>query len=136
MKVKSLSPVRLFVTPWTAAHQAPLSMGFSRQEYWSGVPLPSLEATTSLSNLYPTGTSRETCSHSCNFFVNYLYALMVYPNCSFIGHKIISSSDYVCPICISFRFSFQHCFHFNVSQIETRFLALLPLPASDGEESW
>ena len=42
MKVKSLSPVRLFETPWTAAYQAPLSMGFSRQEYWSGVPLPSL----------------------------------------------------------------------------------------------
>ena len=39
MKVKSLSRVRLFATPWTAAHQAPLSMGFSRQEYWSGVPL-------------------------------------------------------------------------------------------------
>ena len=41
VKVKSLSRVRLFVTPWTAAYQAPLSMGFSRQEYWSGVPLPS-----------------------------------------------------------------------------------------------
>ena len=41
VKVKSLSPVQLLVTPWTAAHQAPLSMGFSRQEYWSGVPLPS-----------------------------------------------------------------------------------------------
>ena len=41
VKVKSLSLVRLFVTPWTAAHQAPPSMGFSRQEYWSGVPLPS-----------------------------------------------------------------------------------------------
>ena len=41
MKVKSLSRVRLFVTPWTAAYQAPPSMGFSRQEYWSGVPLPS-----------------------------------------------------------------------------------------------
>ena len=41
VKVKSLSRVRLFGTPWTAAHQAPLSMGFSRQEYWSGVPLPS-----------------------------------------------------------------------------------------------
>jgi len=42
VKVKSLSRVWLFVTPWTAAYQAPLSMGFSRQEYWSGVPLPSL----------------------------------------------------------------------------------------------
>ena len=41
VKVKSLSRVRLFTTPWTAAHQAPLSMGVSRQEYWSGVPLPS-----------------------------------------------------------------------------------------------
>ena len=41
VKVKSLSRVRLLATPWTAAHQAPLSMGFSRQEYWSGVPLPS-----------------------------------------------------------------------------------------------
>ena len=41
VKVKSLSRVRLFETPWTAAHQGPLSMGFSRQEYWSGVPFPS-----------------------------------------------------------------------------------------------
>ena len=40
-KVKSLSRARLLVTPWTAAFQAPLSMGFSRQDYWSGVPLPS-----------------------------------------------------------------------------------------------
>ena len=40
-KVKLLSRVRLLATPWTAAHQAPLSMGFSRQEYWSGLPLPS-----------------------------------------------------------------------------------------------
>ena len=39
--MKSLSRVRLLATPWTAAHQAPPSMGFSRQEYWSGVPLPS-----------------------------------------------------------------------------------------------
>ena len=39
--MKSLSRVQLLVTPWTAAHQAPPSMGFSRQEYWSGVPLPS-----------------------------------------------------------------------------------------------
>ena len=39
--MKSLSRVQLFVTPWTAADQVPPSMGFSRQEYWSGVPLPS-----------------------------------------------------------------------------------------------
>ena len=41
MKVKSLSRVLLFATPWTVAYQAPLSMGFSRQEYWSGLPFPS-----------------------------------------------------------------------------------------------
>ena len=41
MKVKSLSCVRLFATPWTVAYQAPPSMEFSRQEYWSGVPIPS-----------------------------------------------------------------------------------------------
>ena len=41
VKVKSLSCVWLVVTPWTAAYQAPPSMGFSRQEYWSGLPLPS-----------------------------------------------------------------------------------------------
>ena len=42
-EVKSLSTVRLSATPWTAAHQAPPSMGFSRKEYWSGVPLLSPE---------------------------------------------------------------------------------------------
>ena len=39
--MKSLSHVRFLATPWAAAYQALLSMGFSRQEYWSGVPLPS-----------------------------------------------------------------------------------------------
>ena len=43
VKVKSFSCVRLFATPWTVAHQAPPSMGFSRQEYWSGLPFPSPE---------------------------------------------------------------------------------------------
>ena len=41
VKVKLLSRVLLLATPWTAAYQAPLSVGFSRREYWSGVPLPS-----------------------------------------------------------------------------------------------
>ena len=41
VKVKSLSCVQLFAIPWTVAHQAPLSIGFSRQEYWSGLPFPS-----------------------------------------------------------------------------------------------
>ena len=41
VKVKLLSRVRLFATPWTVAYQDPPSMGFSRQEYWSGLPFPS-----------------------------------------------------------------------------------------------
>ena len=44
VKVKSLSRVRPSATPWTAAFRAPPSMGFSRQEYWSGMPLPSLSS--------------------------------------------------------------------------------------------
>ena len=48
VKVKSLSRVWLFVTPWTAAYQAPPSTGFPRQEYWSGLPLPSLAKPTAI----------------------------------------------------------------------------------------
>ena len=40
VKVKSLSRIQLFATPWTVTHQAPPSMGFSRQEYWNGLPFP------------------------------------------------------------------------------------------------
>ena len=50
VKVKLLSRVQLLVTPWTVAHQAPPSMGFSRQEYWSGVPLPSPHDALHLNN--------------------------------------------------------------------------------------
>ena len=55
VKGKSLSRVQLSATPWTATFQAPPSMGFSRQEYWSGVPLPSP---------YPSPTPR-VCPNSC-----------------------------------------------------------------------
>ena len=58
VKVKSLSRVRLLATPWTAAHQAPPSMGFSRQEYWTGVPLPSSSVTQS----HPTICDPMDCS--------------------------------------------------------------------------
>ena len=50
VKVKSLSHVRLLATPWTAAYQAPPSMGVSRQEYWSGLPLPSPKKSWVLNN--------------------------------------------------------------------------------------
>ena len=57
VKVKWLSCVWLLVTPWTAAFQAPLSMGFSRQEYWSGVPLPSAIKSIILCTKYCDGCS-------------------------------------------------------------------------------
>ena len=57
VKVKSLSCVRLLATPWTAAFQAPPSMGFSRQEDWSGVPLPSPSVPWSL---YYLGTMKKS----------------------------------------------------------------------------
>ena len=57
VKVKSLSRVRLLATPWTAAYQAPPSMGFSRLEYWSRVPLPSPPTCT--------GTQKSTCWELC-----------------------------------------------------------------------
>ena len=55
VKVKSLSHVRLLVTPWTAAYNAPPSMGFSRQEYWSGLPLPSPIKSLKARPLIPDG---------------------------------------------------------------------------------
>ena len=55
VKVKSLSRIWLFVIPWTAAYQAPPSMGFSRQEYWSGVSLPSPSLRLASSNSLQTG---------------------------------------------------------------------------------
>ena len=61
MKVKSLSHVRLLATPWTAAYEAPPSMGFSRQEYWSGLPLPSPNnAITEIKNILQGNNSRIT----------------------------------------------------------------------------
>jgi len=58
VKVKLLSHVQLLATPWTAAYQTPSSMGFSRQEYWSGVPLPSPENSME----FPLKTATISCS--------------------------------------------------------------------------
>ena len=52
VKVKTLSHVQLFANPWTVAHQAPPSMGFPRQEYWSGLPLPSPDGILERPNLF------------------------------------------------------------------------------------
>ena len=62
VKVKSLSHVRLLATPWTAAYQAPPSMGYSRQEYWSGVSLPSPDV-ENREPLYTIGADVNWCGH-------------------------------------------------------------------------
>ena len=70
VKVKSFSRVRSLATPWTAAYQAPPSMGFSRQEYWSGVPLPS-----------PAGMSKRQETKQWILLVSQLTALRECPGC-------------------------------------------------------
>ena len=62
VKVKSCSRVQLFATPWTAAYQAPPSMGFSRQEYWSGVPLTAWQV-----HLTPLSNSPHRSTGPCCF---------------------------------------------------------------------
>ena len=65
VKVKSLSRVHLFSTPWTAAYQAPLPMGFSRQEYWSGVPLLPTNSKTSKPFTQTTPVQFSSVTQSC-----------------------------------------------------------------------
>ena len=81
-KVKSLSRVWLLVTPWTAAYQAPPSMGFSRQEYWSGVPLPS------------PSYRWDTCNYQLIFpsvVISHFHFLSVLPHTfPFLAHEIKS----------------------------------------------
>ena len=65
VKVKSFSRVRLLATPWTAAHQAPQSTGFSRQEYWSGLPLPSPVSMVSLNNVLLSSAALRNSMNLC-----------------------------------------------------------------------
>ena len=82
MKVKSESEVSqsypTFSDPWTAAHQAPLAMGFSRQEYWSGVPLPSLGTKLRCVKIY---SKHQILKTSYSFYVlsyNCMLILVIY----------------------------------------------------------
>ena len=65
MKVTLLSRVRLLATPWTAAYQAPPTMGFSKQDYWSGLPLPSQQVELVLKNS-PANEEDISESESCS----------------------------------------------------------------------
>ena len=113
-KAKSLSHVQLFENPWTAAYQAPLPMGFFRQEYWSGVPLPSPEEISRLSQsvvflyffaliteegfLFSPCCSLELCIQiGTSFFFSFAFLLL------FFSQLFIRSvQTTILPFCISF----------------------------------
>ena len=84
VKVKSLSCVRLLATPWTAAYRAPPSMGFPRQEYWSGVPLPSLSFRVRQGKKCPLSLKiyflgwQSECSFFSKIFFFFCWELRVY----------------------------------------------------------
>ena len=119
VKVKSLSCVQLLATPWTAAYQAPPSMGFSRQEYWSGLPLPSpsqwfssvqFSCSVVFTSLEPNGLqhTRPPCPSPTP---------RVYPNPSPLSqwcHPTISSSVVPFPSCLK---SFSTSGSFQMSQL-------------------
>ena len=87
VKVKSLSRVQLLVIPWTAAYQAPPPMGFSRQEYWSGMPLPPL--------LYYSSYLFYTITYICQcYFTN-------------LSHPLLP------PLCLKIHSLCLHSFHAN-----------------------
>ena len=99
VKVKSLRCAGLLATPWTAAYQAPSSMGFSRQEYWSRVPLPSPKEIPSL-------------SHSVVFL--YFFALIT-------EEGFLISSCYSLELCIQMFISFLFSFAFHFSSFHSYF---------------
>ena len=66
LRVSRFSPVRLFAIIWTVAHQAPLSMGFSRQEYWSGLPFL-------LQGIFPTQGSNPHLLHLLNWQADFFF---------------------------------------------------------------
>ena len=80
VKVKLLSRVRLFATPWTAAHQAPPSMGFSRQEHWSGVPAPSPTCMYSRSLLWSEHVHRNS-PPNCFFIIFLVHTVFTLQKC-------------------------------------------------------
>ena len=97
VKVKLLSRIQLLATPWTAAYQAPPSMGFSRQEYWSGVPLPIVLCnciTCRFSNYHNQNTELFHCLKD-----SWCYSLWSHPFFDFLMKILISfTQQYVMEI--------------------------------------
>ena len=97
VKVKSLSRVRLFTTPWTAAYQASPSMGFSRHQYWSGVPLPSLSMGIGVGVAKRSGSDLLSYCISCSE-IDYLTLLLSNYFNSVLGGKSKTTQDYLIKI--------------------------------------
>ena len=97
VKVKSLSRVRLFTTPWTAAYQASPSMGFSRQQYWRGVPLPSLSMGIGVGVAKRSGSDLLSYCISCSE-IDYLTLLLSNYFNSVLGGKSKTTQDYLIKI--------------------------------------
>ena len=106
--VQSLSRVRLFATPWTVAYQAPQSMGFSRQEFWSGLPFPSpgdlpwprdrTPVSRIVCRCVTIWATREAC-------ISYVQIILMaptshsnspYSTCQEISVKILPAAEYIC----------------------------------------
>ena len=85
--MKSLSCVQLLATPWTAAYQAPLSVGFSRQEYWGGVPLPSPRGKLGRDKLGVWGWCKHTTVHNTDNQKDLLYCTENYIQYLVITYK-------------------------------------------------
>ena len=101
VKVKSLSRVRLLATPWTAAHQAPPSVGFSRQEYWSGVPL--------------TFKLFSHMSDYCHFFVNLYTRATSYVGRNFEAIYILITYSLFFNLCFFDLASTQNFWHVSLA---------------------
>ena len=94
-KVKSLSRVRLWATPLTAAYQAPPPMGFSRQEYWSGVPLPSLVVNAPREQIMERkGGTALLCFHFHSFLCKFLFLFWFL--LWFVGYSAACCSASIC----------------------------------------
>ena len=96
MKVKSESEVRLLATPWTAAHQAPPSKGFSRQEYWSGVPLPSPSYILASINR----SVKSLCVCKVNHAIGTMFSAFVKHLLLFCQKKLILTDKTIMCVCV------------------------------------
>ena len=106
VKGKSLSRIQLLATPWTAAHQAPPSMGFSRQEYWSGVPLPSPKGSVFFTKVESTLTNH----HHLKWIICVISLLALYSlwfdklkwllSTIIVSYTVFSAPKIFCPLSI------------------------------------